>query len=57
VRNVVKGIFGVAVIQALLAGIGFISAGVPGGGLWAFICLSLAVIQIGIYPVVIPVII
>jgi len=32
-------------------------AGVPGAGLWAFLCLFLAIIQIGIFPVVIPVII
>jgi predicted PurR-regulated permease PerM len=57
VRTVVKGILGVAIIQALLAGAGFLVAGVPGAGLWAFLCLFLAVIQIGIFPVVIPVII
>jgi predicted PurR-regulated permease PerM len=57
VRNVVKGILGVAIIQALLAGTGFLLAGVPGAGLWAFLCLFLAIIQIGIFPVVIPVII
>jgi predicted PurR-regulated permease PerM len=57
VRNVVKGILGVAIIQALLAGIGLLMAGVPGAGLWAFLCLILAIIQIGIFPVVIPVII
>jgi predicted PurR-regulated permease PerM len=57
VRNVVKGILGVAIIQALLAGIGFVVAGVPGAGLWAFFCLLLAIIQIGISPVAIPVII
>jgi predicted PurR-regulated permease PerM len=57
VRNVVKGILGVAIIQALLAGAGFFVAGVPGAGLWAFLCLFLAIIQIGIFPVVIPVII
>ena len=57
VRNVVKGILGVAIIQALLAGIGFVIAGVPGAGLWAFVCLLLAIIQIGIFPVVIPIII
>ena len=39
IRNVVKGILGVAVIQALLAGIGFGIAGVPMAGLWAFLCL------------------
>jgi predicted PurR-regulated permease PerM len=57
VRNVVKGILGVAIIQSLLAGVGFIIAGVPGAGLWAFLCLILAIIQIGIFPVIIPVII
>lgn len=57
IRNVVKGILGVAIIQALLAGTGFVVAGVPGAGLWAFLCLLLAIIQIGIFPVVIPVVI
>jgi predicted PurR-regulated permease PerM len=57
VHNVVKGILGVAIIQALLAGSGFWVAGVPGAGLWAFLCLFLAIIQIGLFPVVIPVII
>ena len=57
VHNVVKGILGVAIIQALLAGTGFFIAGVPAAGLWAFLCLFLAIIQIGIFPVVIPVII
>jgi predicted PurR-regulated permease PerM len=57
VHNVVKGILGVAIIQALLAGTGFMVAGVPGAGLWAFLCLLLAIIQIGIFPVVIPVVI
>ena len=57
VRNVVKGILGVAIIQGLLAGMGFMIAGVPGAGLWAFLCLFLAIIQIGIAPVAIPVII
>ena len=33
------------------------AAGVPGAGLWAFLCLFLAIIQIGIAPVAIPVII
>ena len=57
IRNVVKGILGVAIIQALLAGMGFMIAGVPGAGIWAFLCIFLAIIQIGIAPVVIPVII
>ena len=57
IRNVVKGILGVALIQGLLAGLGFMIAGVPGAGVWAFLCIFLAIIQIGIAPVVIPVII
>lgn len=57
IRNVVKGILGVAIIQALLAGIGFAVAGVPAAGLWAFLCLLLAIVQIGIAPIVIPIII
>ena len=57
IRNVVKGILGVAIIQALLAGMGFMIAGISGAGLWAFICLFLTIIQIGIAPVAIPVII
>ncbi|UCE83991.1 MAG: AI-2E family transporter [Deltaproteobacteria bacterium] len=57
VRNVVKGILAVAIIQTLLAGTGFMVAGVPGAGLWAFLCLFLAIIQIGILPVAIPVMI
>ena len=57
VRSVVKGILAVAIIQALLAGTGFMVAGVPGAGLWAFLCLFLAIIQIGILPVAIPIII
>ncbi len=57
IRNVVKGILGVAIIQGLLAGLGFMIAGVPGAGIWAFLCLFLAIIQIGVAPVAIPVII
>lgn len=57
IRGVVKGILGVAVIQALLAGAGFWIAGIPGAGIWAFLCLVLAIVQIGIGPVVLGVII
>lgn len=51
VRNVAKGILGVAFIQALLAGIGLAVAGVPGAGLWALMCLVFGIIQIGVAPV------
>lgn len=57
VRSVARGILGVALIQALLAGIGFLAAGVPGAGLWALLCLLLSAAQIGIAIILIPVII
>ena len=55
IRNVVKGVLGVAIIQSIIAGIGFYFAGVPFAGLWTVICLILAIIQVGIGPVAIPV--
>lgn len=57
IRQVVKGILGVAFIQAALASLGFFVAGVPAAGLWAVLCLMLAIVQIGVGPVVIPLII
>lgn len=57
VRNVAKGVLGVAIIQSLLAGIGFVLAGIPLAGLWILVCLVLAIVQIGILPVSIGVII
>lgn len=47
VRSVTRGILGVALIQSLLAGLGFLAVGLPGAGLLALICLFLSVIQIG----------
>ncbi|MDD5460900.1 MAG: AI-2E family transporter [Methylococcales bacterium] len=57
VRSVATGILGVALIQSLLAGLGFMVAGVPAAGLWALLCLILSIAQIGIAPILIPVII
>lgn len=51
VRNVAKGVLGVAIIQSLLAGIGFVLAGIPLAGLWIIVCLVLAIIQLGLLPV------
>lgn len=47
IRSVTNGIIGVAVIQAVLAGIGFLVAGLPGAGLWTLVFLFTSVIQIG----------
>jgi predicted PurR-regulated permease PerM len=57
VNGVTRGILGVAFIQAILAGVAFLVVGIPAAGLWAFIALVLAVIQIGILPVTLPAII
>lgn len=57
VHSVALGIVGVAVFQAILAGVSFIVVGIPAAGLLAVICLLLSVVQIGIAPVIIPIII
>ena len=54
VRSVVLGILGVAVIQAAMAGIAFFMADIPFPGLWTLLCLVLSIIQIGAWPVLIP---
>ena len=53
IRSVTLGILGVAMLQALLAGMGFIFMDIPGAGLWSILVLLLAVIQIGPGPVMI----
>ncbi len=55
IRSVFKGVLGVAFIQAALASIGFFIAGVPYAGLWSVVSLFLAIIQIGVGPVAIPI--
>jgi len=47
IRSVTTGILGVAVIQTLLAGIGFLVFGLPGAGLWTVLFLIAAVLQVG----------
>ena len=55
IRTVTQGVIGVAVLQALLAGIGLKMAGVPHAGVLAFAVLVLAIVQIGAAPVLLPV--
>ena len=47
IRSVTNGILGVAVIQTVFAGIGFMVAGLPGAGLWTLTFLFAAVLQAG----------
>ncbi len=55
VRGVTMGVVGVAIVQSILAGIGFAVIGIPAVALWAFACLILAVLQLSIALVVIPI--
>lgn len=58
VRSVVQGILGVAALQAILAGSGFVIAGIPGAGLWALLVLVAAIVQLPvILAMLIPVVI
>ena len=57
IRAVSQGVIGVAIIQSLLAGIGFKLAGIPSAGLLAFAVLLLSIVQIGAAIVLLPVII
>jgi len=57
IRSVARGILGVALIQSLLAGLGFLVVGLPAAGLLAMICLILGIIQLGIAPIMIPAVI
>ncbi len=57
IKNVTKGILGVAFIQAALVGLGFVFAGVPYAGLWALLVLILAIVQLPATIVVLPVVV
>ncbi len=55
IRNVARSVIGVAVIQSVLIGIGFIIGGVPAAGALTLAALILAIVQIGAWVVVLPV--
>ena len=48
IRSVTNGILGVALIQTVLAALGFLVGGLPGAGLWSLIFLFAAVLQVGV---------
>lgn len=54
VGNVVKGVLGVALIQAFVIGVGLLLAGIPLAGLWTLVIFIFAVLQIPPTLVVIP---
>jgi predicted PurR-regulated permease PerM len=57
IRNVAKGILGVAFIQFALMGAAFILAHIPFAGLWALLVLLFAIVQLPVGIVAIPVVI
>jgi len=57
VASVATGIVGVALLQSVLAGLGFAAVGLPGAGLWAVMVLVFAVVQLPVPLVMIPIII
>lgn len=56
IRSVTTGILGVACIQSIFAGAGFLVVGLPGAGLWAAAFLFAAVLQVGAIVLIAPVI-
>jgi predicted PurR-regulated permease PerM len=57
IRNVARGVVGIALLQALLAGIGFVVADIPAAGLFTFLALLLGIVQIGPSILIIPMVI
>jgi predicted PurR-regulated permease PerM len=57
IRSVARGIIGVALIQAILAGLGFLAVGLPAAGLLALLCLLLSILQLPLALVLLPVVI
>lgn len=57
IQNVTKGIIGVAFIEAVLVAIGLYAAQVPLAGVWTIVCLLLSIVQVGIVPLSVPIII
>ena len=57
VRSVAAGVVGVAFIQALLLGVGFMIAGIPGAGVLALIVMFLGIVQLPAFVVSLPAIV
>lgn len=55
--SVVKGILLIALVQAVLAFVGFAVAGLPAAGLWAILILIAAIVQLPVLIITIPIII
>jgi predicted PurR-regulated permease PerM len=56
IRNLARGVIGVSLLQALLAGLGFIVAGIPAAGLFSILMLILGIVQIDAAIITVPLI-
>jgi predicted PurR-regulated permease PerM len=56
IRNVSRGVVGIALLQSLLAGLGFLAVGIHAAGLLSFIALVLGIVQIGPGILLIPIV-
>jgi predicted PurR-regulated permease PerM len=56
IRSVAVGVVGVAFIQALLLGIGFLLAGIPAAGVLAFVAMLIGIVQLPAFLISLPVI-
>jgi predicted PurR-regulated permease PerM len=56
IRNVSRGVVGIALVQSFLAGLGFLAAGIPAAGFFSFVALVLGIIQIGPTVLFIPIV-
>ncbi len=57
IRGVARGVLGVALIQSMLAGVGFFFADIPGAGILTILCLFIAIVQLPTFILLLPVII
>jgi predicted PurR-regulated permease PerM len=57
IRTVARGVIGISALQAFLAGIGFVAAGIPGASLLTTAVLILGIVQIGPSIVILPLVI
>jgi predicted PurR-regulated permease PerM len=57
IRAVSRGIIGIALVQAVLAGAGFLAAGIRDASVLAFIALLLGILQIGPSVLILPIIV
>ncbi|MBX9824153.1 MAG: AI-2E family transporter [Xanthobacteraceae bacterium] len=57
IRTVARGVIGISALQAFLAGIGFMAAGIPGASLLTTAVLVLGILQVGPSIIILPLII